>query len=760
MPSIPLPPSGKTNVEEILKGASSGAVYRIDGDPRMAFMAELKAAGLELKGPLQLNKLTRVKDSQDKGGSKSGWYVFNLLEDKYRTGQQFGVGSYGSWHGTPPTTNWCSKFEQGMDESERQSYHDQLAEIRAKYEREEQERHESAAKEAQAIWADSTTKGASEHSYVKRKGIKPFIARVGGDGDLLVPVYNQWDNIISLQRINDGGKYFLAGGKTQGGFCVVGEPGGAPIVVITEGYATSASIHEATGHPVYIAFSASNLLNVAALVKSRHPDATCIVAGDNDQFTLKPPNPGKRAAEAASKVCDGEVVLPEFDDSELETKPTDFNDMHALRGLDAVKSYFPAKTKKVTKVEKKVEEAFTYGKDGIITDTVRWIVKSAQKPQPELALMNTIAALGAVFGRRYRTQSNLRTNIYFVGVAGTGSGKDHSRKCIKMILERAGMDYFVGPDDFVSGPGILAGLKAHPSQIMNFDEFGEKYQIANQQNAGGYVKQGVVTITRLFSDAASTHDGGNYADENKRKKVKIAQPNLCIFGTSTLESYAATLKSTFVENGVLNRFLAMKVSHDIPKRNRGAVPPDEIPENLLESWKALRPLNYTAEPYTSITTVPFSDDAQDYYDDLGDQEDDMVREHNKSNRGAMWNRYREHTTKLALIFAVADNPYDPNIDLWHMQEAERLVSMCLDFSMSLMSEYMYDSEFERQTKKALRFIKKQKGVVRSDLMRLMTMKAKELDEVITALVQMNKIEAVEGEKPTKGGFPPVVYYPV
>jgi phage/plasmid primase-like uncharacterized protein len=763
MANIPSHPNGKKNIEEILKGSHSGLVYKIDGDPRLAFMAELKSAGLQLKGPLILDKLVRLKDSQDKGTSKSGWYVFNLLEDKYRSGSQFGVGSYGSWHNNPPSTNWCSKFEQGMDDSERQAYHDQLAETRAKQEREQAERHESAAKEAQVIWNDATTKGVATHDYVTKKKIKPYDVRISPKGEVLVPVYNQWDQIVSLQKITTKGKYFLSGGKTKGGFYLLGNDESSDTVILTEGWATACTLYEASEYPVYVAFSASNLLNVASLVRSRHPKANIIIAGDNDQFTTNPPNPGKKAAMAAAKLCDGNVILPEFADDELDSKPTDFNDLHCLRNLNAVKSYLPKKEKTTKNKPPKQEESsqpwdFVYEKPNVITDTVRWITKSAQKPQPELALMNTIAALGAVFGRRYRTNSNLRSNVYFVGIAGTGSGKDHSRKCIKMMLEKAGMEYFIGPDDFVSGPGILAGLKNNPSQLMNFDEMGEKYQIANQQNAGGYIKQGVVTITRLFSDAASTHDGGNYADENKRKKVKIFQPNLCIFGTSTLESYAATLKSSFVENGMLNRFMAMKVTHDIPKRNRGAVQPDDIPENLLEAWRLLRPLNYSAEPYENIITVPFTDEAQEYYDDLGDQEDDKVREFIKAGRGAMWNRYREHITKLSLIFAIAEKPFEPLIDKEHMESAERLVISSMNFTMSLMNEYMYDSEFERQTKKAMRIIKKRKGVARSELLRIMSMKSKELDDVMTALIQMNKVEAVEGDSP-KSGFKPVVYYP-
>ena len=67
-------------------------------------------------------------------------------------------------------------------------------------------------------------------------------------------------------------------------------------------------------------------------------------------------------------------------------------------------------------------------------DTIREIINTSQKPQPELALLNTLAALGAIFGRRYASPMDTRTNLYTVGTAVTGAGKDHSRRFIKKLM--------------------------------------------------------------------------------------------------------------------------------------------------------------------------------------------------------------------------------------------------------------------------------------------------------------------------------------
>ena len=50
----------------------------------------------------------------------------------------------------------------------------------------------------------------------------------------------------------------------------------------------------------------------------------------------------------------------------------------------------------------------------------------------------SLCALGALMGRKYRTQTNLRTNLYVVGMAASGGGKDHARGAIKEAFIAAG----------------------------------------------------------------------------------------------------------------------------------------------------------------------------------------------------------------------------------------------------------------------------------------------------------------------------------
>src|SRR5690606_28851747 len=97
-----------------------------------------------------------------------------------------------------------------------------------------------------------------------------------------------------------GKKRFLSGMRAAGGFFTIGTKMSEGPVVIGEGVATCASIHEATGLPVLAALSSGNLIAVAKEVRRTCPDAPIILAADDERRGEDSPGlvAAKRAAEA------------------------------------------------------------------------------------------------------------------------------------------------------------------------------------------------------------------------------------------------------------------------------------------------------------------------------------------------------------------------------------------------------------------------------------------------------------------------------
>ena len=139
--------------------------------------------------------------------------------------------------------------------------------------------HDRAASDAATLWNEASDTGTS--AYLARKGVQAHGLRFTPDGWALVPVRDAAGKLWNLQSIapakpTDGGpdKLFLKGGRKSGLWHMLGNPEGAPVVLIAEGYATAASIHEATGRPVAVAFDAGK--PGARCKDTSHTLAACI----------------------------------------------------------------------------------------------------------------------------------------------------------------------------------------------------------------------------------------------------------------------------------------------------------------------------------------------------------------------------------------------------------------------------------------------------------------------------------------------------
>lgn len=111
---------------------------------------------------------------------------------------------------------------------------------------------------------------------------------------------------------------------------------GAPLLV-AEGYATGATLHEATGLPVAVAFNAGNLAEVARVYRAADSSRPIIIAGDNDHHlprrAVPLPNVGKEKAEAAAAAVGGVAVLPSFPAGD---RGSDWNDLARHQGHQPV----------------------------------------------------------------------------------------------------------------------------------------------------------------------------------------------------------------------------------------------------------------------------------------------------------------------------------------------------------------------------------------------------------------------------------------
>ena len=227
--------------------------------------------------------------------------------------------------------SWRADIGRNLTPTEEAAYRAKIEAARRVREAEEAERKAKAREKACMLWAEAYP--CMDHPYLTKKGISANGVKVHRDR-LVLPMRDAKEQKIhSLQFIGaDGEKRYLTGGRKEAGYFGIGKPEG--VLCIAEGFATGASIHEATGYAVAVAFDCGNLFPVAKALRVRFPDIRLVLCADDDYQTTG--NPGLTKAWEAALAVGGAVAVPVFDQDRPDNAK-DFNDMAALYGKDAVK---------------------------------------------------------------------------------------------------------------------------------------------------------------------------------------------------------------------------------------------------------------------------------------------------------------------------------------------------------------------------------------------------------------------------------------
>lgn len=351
-------------------------------------LAQLRDAGL-IVDELQLNTTKPVRcrvEGRDK--EKRGWY--RLTDWHSPWGELLIVGAYGVFEGPHTAINKIelpksdgTKRREITDE-QRDALKRRITEDRKRIMQMREQEARAAAEVAAKAWAKCTENGESD--YLVRKCIGAHGVRFSPSGALAVPMLDTSGKIHGLQIIRSRKaaktglpekQYWPVGVVTKGHFHLIGSP--QWILLLCEGYATGATLFEATGYPVAIAFDAGNLVAVAAELRKRYKRVQILICADDDvlrkckhcreRLVLVPgvppictacgkehrqDNVGVIAASTAAVEVGGSFLVPEFPDPaaraqlflERGVKLNDFNDLHVLReggGLHVVRTQVEAR---------------------------------------------------------------------------------------------------------------------------------------------------------------------------------------------------------------------------------------------------------------------------------------------------------------------------------------------------------------------------------------------------------------------------------
>ena len=289
------------------------------------FTQAITAAGLEAPNVIHDDGAIHRFSTNGRRGDASGWYMLHTDGTP--------AGAFGCWREGLQST-WCAKSDNAMTQAERDTHKLRIKAMKAQRDADTLAAQQEASKAALQRW--NAAMPCADHPYLTAKGVKGHGVKMETDGFLIVPMRDTAGKLWNIERINPADskdKRGLYGGRRTGCYHSIGKPNG--VLIVCEGFATGASIHEATGHAVAVAFNAGNLEAVTVALRAKYADLKIIVAADDDH--LSEGNPGLTKATAAAQTVSGSLAVPVFP-AARQDKHTDFNDLHQLAGLDAVKA--------------------------------------------------------------------------------------------------------------------------------------------------------------------------------------------------------------------------------------------------------------------------------------------------------------------------------------------------------------------------------------------------------------------------------------
>lgn len=387
---------------------------------------------------------------------------------------------------------------------------------------------------------------------------------------------------------------------------------------------------------------------------------------------------------------------------------------------------------------------------GFVSDVMDLTLKTAPRPNKPLAFAGALTLLATLAGRKVCTESDLRTNIYMIGLGASGVGKDHPRKVNKLIMFDVGMENaLIG--SVASGQALEDEIQKHHSCLALTDELDE-LMMAIRQDRSGTRQNLAKVLMELFTSASVPYQTRAKANQDR---YHIDQPNLCLMGTAVPEHFYNSISARMMDDGFLGRALIIEAGKLGPRQRCSQI---EIPADILEiaqfwadnkaqsDWDYNHPRPRTVFPNQDAASV--LEKAADDFDEVRRQ----VQAAGDVSAVSIWARAWEHASKLALLYAISENHMTPVINSEAAMWAVEFINHHSQRLIATVYGRVAESAFHALLIKAKNKLRKAPGMTmrRSQLVKNMHISAHDLDQVIRALHEGREIEVIEGSQESPG----------
>lgn len=397
---------------------------------------------------------------------------------------------------------------------------------------------------------------------------------------------------------------------------------------------------------------------------------------------------------------------------------------------------------------------------GFINAVIDYTLETAPYPEPALAFCGALALQAFLAGRKVRDPADNRTNLYILGLANSGAGKDHPRRVNQRILLEAGLEECLG-NSFASGEGIEDRLFSQPAALFQVDELDGLLLKVTQSKEARH-EQIMSMLLQMYSSASSVYI--MRAKAGKERTV-IDQPCLCIFGTAVPMHFYAALSPRLMTNGFLARMLVLESQKRGAGREVvvGPIPPPIV--NIARWWAEFRPgASRNSRVWHPVPQLVDTDaaaiDAFREFRESADAEYARAEERGDPVAMAIWARAYEKARRLSLIYACSANHTVLAIDQSAVTWACEFVHHQTHRMLFMAGSHACENEFDAKRKRLLDILAKWQAQ-RGDswmpfwmISRRLPWSRREHEELRETLVSQRLIEV---DTQQTGGRPGVIY---
>ncbi|HQG07078.1 MAG TPA: DUF3987 domain-containing protein [Anaerohalosphaeraceae bacterium] len=392
---------------------------------------------------------------------------------------------------------------------------------------------------------------------------------------------------------------------------------------------------------------------------------------------------------------------------------------------------------------------------GFIERLMKFCLDTAPYPNKALAFCGALALQSFLAGRKIKEPGGLRTNIYLLALASTGTGKDWPRKINANILNLINASNCLG-NRFASGEGMQDVMLANLNMLFQTDEIDTMLRCINTSRESRYES---IQDTLLTFYTSSDSSFPMRTKAGMKECVSIRNPHLTIFGTATPKNYYQALSERMMTSGFFSRMLIVDVGERALCEIAGdidAIPPDilEVAEFWQEKTRPSAKHNLSWEN-PNPPVAPYQGQAGKLLFDFQRQSDlnHRAAEANDEVAKAVWSRAAENARKLALLYACSENHQQPVITEAAAQWAIDFVNHQVRRQLFMAGIYAAENKFHADCLKLKEKLRHAPGrkMQHSDLMKNMRMDKDTFKKLVDTMFEQGDIQIEPMVQVTKKG---------